>query len=272
MPAPLLNGPRPFFMIVGAFVALAPGMSSGCGGGSTATPVPDASTHKEAGAILEMVVTTGGGAPDSGGTVVNPFGPQDSGSASDDSGTGSDGSGLMSDGSSSSGGSNSDGSSSSSSGGSDSGADGPTACDPYTPPMCGTVPCDLRSNTCCVQFDLTARCLAGNNATCNSNEATVHCLQACECGGSDVCCGQVNEILGAATSSCNAISSLASGPSGALECPPYPATSEVVGAQLCKTDAECENGAPCVAQTCMFGAMLTMCGVQNQSGFTCTAN
>jgi hypothetical protein len=261
MPARLLNGPRPFFVMVGAFVALAPGMSSGCGGGgSTATPVPDASTHKEAGPTLEMVVTTGGGTPDAAGAIVNPFGPQDSGSPPDDSG-------LMSDG-----GPNSDGSSDSSSGGSDGGTDAPTACDPYMPPLCGTVPCDLRSNTCCVQFDLTARCLAGNNATCNSNEATVHCLQACECGGTDVCCGQVNEILGAATSSCNAVSSLVSGPSGALECPPYPATSEVVGAQLCKTDAECENGASCIAQTCMFGAMLTMCGVQNQSGFMCTAN
>jgi hypothetical protein len=261
MSARSLNGPRPLFVVVGALVALA--LGSACGGSSTATPGPDAST--EAGITIGTVMTTGGGLLSDGSTgmAVNPFGgsssggpSDDSGPASTDSGTGPDGSGLG------------DGSGLMSDDG------GVNACpSTYTPPLCGTTPCDLRTNTCCIQVNidlsLTATCVGGANAACNQNEVTVHCLQSCECGGTNVCCGVYFKLMGEVESVCQPIANLVDGDAGGLECNPYPQTNTQASAQLCKTDAECENGGSCVAQTCAYGAMLSICGVQSQDPFDC---
>jgi hypothetical protein len=43
-------------------------------------------------------------------------------------------------------------------------------------------------------------------------------------------------------------------------------------ARLCEQDEECKNGQRCIAQTCIFGAMFKLCGLQSQAPYNCTAN
>ncbi len=147
--------------------------------------------------------------------------------------------------------------------------DGP----PYAAPTCdGVNPCDLRSNTCCLMngpsasVPLIGTCQAGATSTCANNQATVHCLQALECGGTRSCCGEILVLLGQVEANC-----LDLGGDGGL-CPfaAMPTFSQI-GVQLCRTDAECQNGQPCVKQTCMYGATLSMCGLQQDAGLlNCT--
>jgi hypothetical protein len=138
-------------------------------------------------------------------------------------------------------------------------------CSGYTAPACnGSATCDLRSNTCCVTISLnpTGRCVAGNTATCNSGEGPAHCKYSCDCPGGESCCGVLNLSPLSASSNCQA---LANG--GSCTAPAGFAT-----AQLCEQDAECKNGQPCIAQTCIFGAMFKFCGLQSQSPYNCTAD
>ncbi|MGH7269911.1 MAG: hypothetical protein ACREJ3_05720 [Polyangiaceae bacterium] len=245
------------------------GLLCGCG---TSASTPAAGNRRDASVGFAMVVTAGGGAAASssgGGAIVNPFGnlPDAAGSGVS-SGSGSldaAGSGASSGGDAAGSGASSggDAAASGSDGGSSGAADASAGvCSSYTAPMCGTTPCDLRSNTCCVQFSLAARCIAGKNAQCASNEVTVHCLQACECGGGESCCGVENTLLGVVTSTCQNV------PSGA-NCQPYPQTNTQAAAQLCQMTSECQNGQPCTAQTCIYGAMLKICGLQSQAPFNC---
>jgi hypothetical protein len=47
-----------------------------------------------------------------------------------------------------------------------------------------------------------------------------------------------------------------------------------IGVQLCKTDAECRNGQPCVHQLCSYGADVHLCGLQQEGDgglLNCTA-
>jgi len=244
------------FAILGTFAALAC-LCSGCGTSGT-SPVLDASVPRhDAEIVLVTVMTEGGGELDDG-AVVDPF----AGSSSSSSGGPQDATVDVTptpDDSSSAG----DGTES------DSGA-----CESYTPPICGTTPCDLRSNTCCITFVLQnpppARCVPGASATCNSNEITAHCLQACECGGG-YCCGQYDKIHGVVQSVCESESELVAF-DGGLNCYPSPETVSSAAAQLCKTDAECQNGQPCISQTCVAGANLSVCGLQSQSPYDCVAN
>lgn len=249
------------FAFLGALAALVPCVGSGCGGPTTTSVAPEAGA-RDASLVLVHVVTSGGGAnTSSGGT--DPFagldaptmdeGVPETGSAPDD--------GSMDDGPSSSG----------SGGMMDSGSDAaPNACDSYTPPLCGTVPCDLRSNTCCVLFTLQnpppARCVPGAAAVCDkSKEVTVHCLHACDCQGEN-CCGLYDKIHGVVQSVCQPDSELVGG-----NCFPSPPTAVVTSAQLCKVDSECQNGQPCIDQTCIYGAHLSICGLQSQDPFKCMA-
>jgi hypothetical protein len=55
-------------------------------------------------------------------------------------------------------------------------------------------------------------------------------------------------------------------------CSPHPPTNTQASAQLCAVDAECKNGGACIFQTCQFGAMLHLCGLQSGDPFDCTAN
>jgi hypothetical protein len=262
MSARFSNGLRVFVAFLGTVVPLAPGFVSGCS--SSDSTAPAAPGLPAGSAPIQMGVrTTGGGAASSPGqSQQNPFGGLDSGTPGDDS---------TSDSGSSSG-DDSAADSSSGNGPSDGGSDAdssssspPNACVNYVAPMCGTTPCDLRSNTCCISLTLETRCIAGVSASCKSTEAAVHCLQACECPDNGVCCGVDNTLVGFVESECQAV------PAGGL-CNPHPQTATQASEQLCKTDAECTNGQGCISQTCIDGAMLNICGLQSQDPFDCVAN
>jgi hypothetical protein len=108
----------------------------------------------------------------------------------------------------------------------------------------------------------TGRCVAGASATCNSGEAPFHCRYSCDCPAGDSCCGTLNPTTFNGSATCQAV------PNGGSCTPP----SNQVAAQLCEQDEECKNGQPCIAQTCVFGAMFKFCGLQSQSPYNCTAN
>ncbi len=205
---------------------------------------------------LIHVVTAGGGANDAS---TNPFGRidggPDTGSSSSSSGGSSSSSGSMAD----------DGAAS------DSGEDSMTsndsgACANYTSPTCNGAPCDLRTHTCCITVQLLERCVDNAVGKCNSNEAAVHCSQACDCPSGQSCCGTIDTLLGSVQSQCTSLNPSVNG--GACE----PNNVSQVSGQLCAVDGECENGGACVYQTCIYGAMLHLCGVQSQSPFDCAAN
>ncbi len=260
------NGLRVFIALVGTSAVLAPGLVSGCGSSSSPTapvkpaPVVDASIR------LVTVVTAGGGAGSSSGdSGGNPLGDlPDTGMGS------SSGGGTMMTGSSSGA---DDGSAD------DGTADGeadaapppvPNCTNNYVAPPCGMAAdgtpttCDLRSNTCCITISLAERCIPGANAKCNSNEAAVHCSNACDCFGGNVCCGVINTLVGAVQTICQDI------PDGGL-CNPHPPTNTQASGQLCTTDGECKNGQGCIHQTCELGATLNVCGLQSQDPFNCMA-
>jgi hypothetical protein len=263
MPARQSNGLRVFVALLGTVVPLAPGVVSGCGSsGSSASPAPSATTTAttplDATVPLVMVITSGGGAPTSSSSSSggNPLGDLPESGSTSSSGGSSD------DGSASDGGSTDSGDGSLSESGST-----PNYCPDYVAPLCGLIngvlsPCDLRSNTCCVTVALAERCIPGAGAKCNNNEATIHCSQACDCSGGDVCCGVANTLVGAVQTVCQSI------PDGGL-CNPNPQTNTQASAQFCKTDGECKNGQACIAQTCEFGAMFNICGLQSQDPFAC---
>jgi hypothetical protein len=260
------HGLRLLVALLGTLVPLAPGLVSGCGGSESPTaPAPTTAIPADATIPLVTVVTGGGGAPtssggSSSGAVQNPLGdlPMPDGSSSGAS-SGS-GSGAVSD----------DGSADSAS------LDGATSDGPvienttphcpsdYVVSMCGKDPCDYRTSTCCVDIQLNTRCIPGNKSRCNSNEASIHCLQACECDTGRVCCGVANTILGIVTSECQSI------PDGGL-CNPHPMTNTQSSEQLCGTDEECTAGQGCINQTCEYGVTLKLCGLQSQMPFDCMA-
>jgi hypothetical protein len=139
-------------------------------------------------------------------------------------------------------------------------------CSTFSNSDCATgVPCDLRSNTCCVTEALmpTGRCVSGTTATCNSTEAAFHCRYSCDCLAGDSCCGLLNTSTFAGSAVCQAV---ADGNSCA------PTAPGQATAQLCQQDEECKNGKPCIAQTCVFGAKFHFCGLQSQMPYNCTAD
>ncbi len=290
MTARLPNVRRAIFALLGTFVLFVPSLVSGCG--TTSTP-PINDVAGDAAVHFVNVITAGGG----DGKSVPPAGPGASGSAagsgsdgtsgsgdSDESGTvsssgDSDESGTLfgSSGSSGSGtlfgqtDSSVSGSSSGSGSSPDSGTDGgpsvvpdasnaPGVCDDYKVTPCGSAPCDLRSNTCCVsETTFATRCLPGTNAACTTKEATLHCSNGCECSDGKVCCGISNTIAGSIQSVCQAV------PNGG-QCSPYPPTSTQASAQFCKADSQCKNGQGCIHQTCTYEGVsgtFDICGLQS---------
>jgi hypothetical protein len=140
-------------------------------------------------------------------------------------------------------------------------------CSSYTVADCnGSAACDVRSNTCCVSISLnpTGRCVSGTTATCNSNEAPFHCRYSCDCPAGQSCCGTVDTSTFSGSAACQVVANGGSC-SG-------PATSTTATAQLCEQDEECKNGQACISQTCVFGAMFKLCGLQSQAPYKCTAN
>jgi hypothetical protein len=142
-----------------------------------------------------------------------------------------------------------------------SGAD----CTNYTIATCsGTTPCDLRSNTCCLTLSLggsTEACLAGANTSCGS-ALPDHCRYSCDCPAGESCCGDVNASTFSGSTTCQLV------PSGGSCTPP---ASGYVTAQLCAEDDECQNGQPCIAQTCLGGTFY-FCGLQSEQPYNCKAN
>lgn len=251
-----LSGLRIVIACLGALVALASCLFSGCGSSPATSAAPDAST--DGGPALVTVVTAGGGIPSADAGAVDPFG-----SSSSSSGGSSSGSSGADDGSS--------GGEAGSSGGDASDASAPVCVlgddsGTYVGPVCGVQadagPCDLRSNTCCSTSALIGTCLPCANAKCPTDQATIHCLQSLECGPGLSCCGDILTLFGEVKSSCKSV------PDGGT-CPYVPWTATQIGVQLCKSDAECKNGQPCVHQTCTMGAVLDMCGLQSAAPLNC---
>jgi hypothetical protein len=254
-----MPGLRAIVALLGAFVPLAPGLISGCGSSDATRPV---TAPAEGGPAFVTVVTGGGGVQTADAAPPDPGGPASGSDASDGSPEASDDG--SSDGSPSSDGGDASGPCTSNASGDDASTDSGGAS--YVGPVCGSQagagPCDLRSNTCCLTSTLEGTCLPCANAVCPSSQATVHCLQSLECPAGQSCCGDILTLFGEVKSSCVTL-----GPSGT--CPFVPWTTLQLGMQLCKTDAECKNGQPCIHQTCTMGAMLDMCGLQSAAPLNC---
>ena len=237
-------------------------VTSGCDS-SAPVGLVDASTDA---LTFSTVVTTGGGIPAADAGRIDPFASSSSSGGVADGGSsgGSDGA------------SNADTGASSGEGGSDGSAvdDAQFSDAPYDAPTCnGTDPCDLRSNTCCLangMSGLVGTCVPGRTTSCcpptgNCTQATVHCSQASDCPVGLSCCGDIIVLLGQVEARCVSV------PQGAT-CPYVPWTNSQIGVQLCKTDAECTNGQPCIHQTCLYGAQLSMCGIQSDMPLNCAAS
>ena len=108
----------------------------------------------------------------------------------------------------------------------------------------------------------TGTCLSGTTATCSGSEP-FHCRYSCDCPSGQSCCGALNPSTLAGEAVCQTVAP------GASCSPP---SSGYAAAQLCEQDEECQNGQKCIAQTCIFGAMFKLCGLQKQSPYLCTAN
>jgi hypothetical protein len=137
-------------------------------------------------------------------------------------------------------------------------------CSNYTAPICGDGGCDLTANTCCVTPALpapTGACEPGTSNPCDGGASPFHCAYACDCVAGDSCCGAINTTTYQGSATCQAVPS-----GGSCTGPLNEAT-----AQLCKQDSECQNGQPCIAQSCLAGAMFHFCGVQSQPPFRCVA-
>ncbi len=261
------NGLRVLVASVGTalFILAAPlwlaALPAGCGSSDDSSAAPPSKPPPPADATipLVMVVTGGGGGPSadgssSSGGFSNPFGDLPDGSSS--GGGPPDGSVALN-----------DGSNMADVELPDTGPPPPFCPATYVPIPCGANPgdtCDLRLNTCCVTLDLQETCVP-LSTQCNTMQASVHCENACDCSGGQVCCGVVNELVGVAQTVCQSVSD------GGL-CQPSPATNTQAAAQVCTVDAECKNGEPCIFQTCQFGAMFHLCGLQSGDPFDCTAN
>jgi|HubBroStandDraft_1064217.scaffolds.fasta_scaffold30428_1 hypothetical protein len=148
-------------------------------------------------------------------------------------------------------------------------------------PLCGSVACNLTSNTCCVALNQTGSCIP-QGQSCTSQEAQFKCLEASDCPSGQVCCGVANNSAGAASAGSECQDIAAAG-----HCSPVPdagAQSTLGSAQLCQTNAECVNHMDCTWQVCsidttidgvpnvMLMPNLTMCGLQSAAPFNCTAH
>ncbi len=126
---------------------------------------------------------------------------------------------------------------------------------PVTPNQfaCGSTPdCNSTTSTCCIAVDAGETCIPGASATCPAQSASLHCVEAADCPGGQVCCGTVSLSSQTASTACQV------GPCGTV--------------QFCRTNGECENNQPCVPQTCQ-GQNLELCGLFSVPPYvTCTAN
>jgi hypothetical protein len=208
-----------------------------------------------------------GFAEDDGGGFSSSSGSSGTGSESGPGGGGSSGfssggGGSGGHGSSASGSSGAESTSSSSGGSRDADAIDAPPPPPYDggPSACGTQTCSLRTQTCCIDQFLNGMCLS-KGSTDPAGYACFGCLGAVDCASpGEICCGVANTI--SANTACQMVA--------AGQCAPVQANVNMGAAQLCVTDAECTPGVQCIAQTCLAGSHLRLCGLQNAPPFNCT--
>jgi hypothetical protein len=119
--------------------------------------------------------------------------------------------------------------------------------------------CNLLNQTCCVGVDAkgnpTGTCVK-HGASCPVLTAAFNCAGKSDCPTGQICCGTATTT--SAQTSC------------ATSCPTQGNSSQGQ-AQLCKGNAECQNGMTCIPQTCLEGANLDLCGLTSQAPFNCKA-
>ncbi len=138
----------------------------------------------------------------------------------------------------------------------DAAPDGPTTV------TCGSGTCNLSTHTCCLSQDLqgdpTGTCIKHGTA-CTGIAAAFNCGGAVDCPANQVCCGEADNSgpIGSAKTVC------------AATCPTMSPSSEQGQAQVCRASAECQNGMPCIPQTCLGKANLNLCGLTTADPFDC---
>jgi hypothetical protein len=245
------NGPNRWRVALAAGLSVvALGLVAGSGCGTSANPVSPAPVAVEAGPTgpgkLEQVTTGGGGGAvtSSGGNLFGNL-PEDAADEPMEAVLDATSDALAS------------------FDGSTEGGMPPSTCVDYVAPTCGFgETCDLRYNTCCVSASLTTRCVA-KPQPCEPQEDSVACVQACECPGSQVCCGFYYDLMQVVGSSCQTVAE-------GNVCQPA-TTNTVSTAQLCGTQKECTQS-ECINQTCVDGITLNVCGLQSQDPFDCVSN
>jgi hypothetical protein len=124
---------------------------------------------------------------------------------------------------------------------------GPTPpSDPGVVP-CGGTPCKVPGNYCCDTsqnpMPTPSKCVPDITSSCGGLRQA--CNEAADCPNGDVCCVPPNaNIRIALNAQCS--------PKGSCMDPTY-------FPQLCRTNAECDNGKPCVQQLCL-GVTVWSCG------------
>jgi hypothetical protein len=139
------------------------------------------------------------------------------------------------------------------------------------------MPCDLTSDTCCVNGLGIGTCKSGHNGcgagTGLAAQAAFQCVEDTDCPTNQVCCGYADTTTSTAGSKCQAV--------GADNKCPSPVANTPSAVQFCQKTCECKDGSECIPQACAIGgassgippANLTLCGLQaaGSSFGTCTA-
>jgi hypothetical protein len=109
---------------------------------------------------------------------------------------------------------------------------------------CAGAPCDVPANYCCdgaAADGGTQKCVPLSVSSCGDLRRA--CDEAADCNGGQVCCIPPNNAPFVAYNA---------------QCAPT-CKNDPLSYQLCKTDAECENGLTCVTQLC-HGKEIRSCG------------
>jgi hypothetical protein len=136
-------------------------------------------------------------------------------------------------------------------------------------PYCAAnMTCDLTQNTCCVNGLGVGSCMSGHNGCGAGLYAAFECIEATDCPSGQVCCGYADSTTSTAGSKCQDVSG------NGNKCSPAPTTTQG-SVQFCQKTCECKDGSECVPQSCNVGASLpanlTMCGLQSEKPYNCTA-
>jgi len=130
----------------------------------------------------------------------------------------------------------------------DAGADGaklvdagPAVSDPGNV-TCSGASCGVPANYCCDMGDAGQSCVPGTTSSCAGLRRS--CDEAADCTGQDVCCVNPSQAMALFYST---------------TCMPPSYCDPFISPQICKTDAECANNQPCVAQMCN-GYLIRSCG------------